>query len=60
VKLRDGIMRIEESLKNIQNKDRQLKLAGELAELHQKISYLDSQYPSHEAVQVPSLAKDGK
>ena len=34
VRLRDEIMQIEESLKNIQNKDSQLKLAGKLAELH--------------------------
>jgi len=52
VRLRDEIMQIEESLKNIQNKDSQLKLAGKLAELHQKIHYLDRRYPSHEAEKI--------
>jgi len=52
VRLRDAIMQIEESLKNIQNKGSQLKLAGKLAELHQEISYLDRHYPSHEAEKI--------
>jgi ATP-binding cassette subfamily F protein 3 len=52
VRFRDEIMQIEESLTNIKNKDSQLKLAGKLAELHQKISYLDRQFPSHEAEKI--------
>lgn len=52
VRLRDEMMQIEESLTNITNKDSQLKLAGKLAELHQKISYLDRQFPSHEAEKI--------
>ena len=52
VRLRDEMMRVEESLKNIQNKESQLKLAKELAELHQEISYLDRQFPSHEAEKI--------
>ncbi|MBE9541036.1 MAG: ABC-F family ATP-binding cassette domain-containing protein, partial [Proteobacteria bacterium] len=52
VRFRDAIMKAEESLKNIQNKDSQLKLAKELAELHQEISYLNRQFPSHEAERI--------
>jgi len=52
VRFRDEMMQIEESLTNIKNKDSQLKLAGKLAELHQKISYLDRQFPSHEAEKI--------
>jgi len=54
VKLRDEIKKIEASLKNITNKDSQLKLAGKLAELHQKIHYLDRQFPLHEAEKILS------
>jgi ATP-binding cassette, subfamily F, member 3 len=54
MKLRDKIIRIERSVKNSKGKGSQLKLAGELAELHQKIAYLDSQYPAHEAEKILS------
>jgi ATP-binding cassette subfamily F protein 3 len=52
VRLRDEIMHIEESIKNIQQKSSQLKLAGRLAELHQEIGNLDRQFPSHEAERI--------
>ncbi len=52
VRLRKEIMQTEDSLKNIRHKDDQLKLAGRLAELHQEMSYLDMQFPSHEAEQI--------
>ena len=52
VRLRGEIMRTEESMKDIQNKKGQLKLAGRLAELHQELSYLDMQFPSHEAERI--------
>ena len=52
IDLRDRVITIEESLKNIRNKDGQLKLAEKLAELHQKIHYLDRQFPSHEAEKI--------
>jgi ATP-binding cassette subfamily F protein 3 len=54
VMLRDEIKKIEASLKTIANKDSQLKLAGKLAELHQKIHYLDRQFPLHEAEKILS------
>jgi ATP-binding cassette subfamily F protein 3 len=52
VTLKNEVIRIEESMKNTRGKDRQLKLAGELAELHQEIGHLDSQYPAHEAEKI--------
>jgi ATP-binding cassette subfamily F protein 3 len=54
VKLRDEIKKIEESLKKNQNNDNQLKLAGKLADIHQKISYLDRQFPLHKAENILS------
>ncbi len=52
VRLRNEIMQIDESLKNIRQKSDQLRLAGRLAELHQEMSYLDMQFPSHEAERI--------
>ncbi|GAG01329.1 unnamed protein product, partial [marine sediment metagenome] len=52
VRLRNEIMQIDESLKDIRHKKGQLKLAGRLAELHQEMSYLDMQFPSHEAERI--------
>jgi len=49
VKLENEIMQIGKSMKNIQHNNDQLKLARRLAELHHEKSYLDSQFPSHEA-----------
>ena len=51
-RLRNEIMQIEDSLKNIRHGGHQLKAAGKLAELHQEMSYLDRQYPSHEAERI--------
>jgi ATP-binding cassette subfamily F protein 3 len=48
------IARIDSSLKNIQGKDNQLKLAGRLAELHQEMGYLDAQFPVHDAKRILS------
>ncbi len=52
VRLRNEIMQTEDSLKNIRHNGEQLKLAGRLAELHQEMSYLDMQFPSHEAERI--------
>ena len=51
-RLRNDIIGTEESLKNVRHKRGQLELAGRLAELHQKMSYLDMQFPSHEAERI--------
>lgn len=48
------IARIDSSLKNIQGKDNQLKLAGRLAELHQEMGNLDAQFPVHDAKRILS------
>ena len=48
------IARIDSSLKNIQGKDNQLKLAGRLAELHQEMGNLDAQFPIHDAKRILS------
>lgn len=48
------IARIDSSLKNIQGKDSQLKLAGRLAGLHQELGYLDAQFPIHDAERILS------
>ena len=48
------IARIDNSLKNIQGKDNQLKLAGRLAGLHQELGYLDAQFPIHDAERILS------
>jgi len=52
MRLRNEIIQIEDSLKNIRHKGDQLKLAGRLAELHQEASYLDRQFPFHEAERI--------
>ncbi len=52
VRLRKEIIQTEESVKNIRHKGDQVKLAGRLAALHQEMSYLDMQFPSHEAERI--------
>ena len=52
LRLRGEIIQTEKSLKNNPQKSDQLKLAGRLAELHQEKSYLDTQFPSHEAKRI--------
>jgi ATP-binding cassette subfamily F protein 3 len=51
-RLRNDILRTEESLDNLRHKRDQLELGGRLAELHQKMGYLDMQFPSHEAERI--------
>lgn len=45
---------IERSLKATQEKDHQLKLAARLAEMHQEMAHLDTQFPSHNAEKILS------
>jgi len=52
VRIRGEIIQTEESLKNNPQKSDQLKLAGRLAELHQEMNHLDTQFPSHEAQRI--------
>ncbi len=51
-RLRNEIIQTENTLKDLQHENDQLKLAGRLAGLHQEMSYLNTQFPSHEAQRI--------
>lgn len=48
------IHKIEQSLKIIHGKDKQLRLATRLAEMHQELTRLETQFPAHNAEKILS------
>ncbi len=52
LRIRDEIVQGAHALEDIQHKGDQLELAGRLAHLHQVMSYLDNQFPRHEAERI--------
>jgi ATP-binding cassette subfamily F protein 3 len=52
VELKKELPRLEESQYGIRDRGEQLKLAERLAELHQEMGFLETQFPAHEAERI--------
>ena len=52
VELKNELSRLEESQYAIRDRGGQLKLAERLAELHQEMGFLETQFPAHEAERI--------